>query len=91
MAAHKQETITFKTDSELAKILSAMPNRSEFIRSAILDALENTCPLCQGSGFITPQQKKHWEAFLKHHHMEKCENCEALHIVCDNDEEDAAN
>jgi hypothetical protein len=84
MARPRAETITFKADGELAKLLSAMPNRSEFIRGAVLNALENTCPLCLGSGIITPQQKKHWEAFLAHHHMEKCGECNAVHIVCDN-------
>jgi len=84
MARAPQETITFKADGELARLLSAMPNRSEFIREAVLNALENTCPLCMGSGIITPQQKKHWEAFLAHHHVEKCGECDAVHIVCDN-------
>ncbi|MBN1404348.1 MAG: hypothetical protein JW942_07800 [Opitutales bacterium] len=44
--------------------------------------MESTCPLCQGSGIITPQQKEHWDEFMKHHHLERCENCDAVHIVC---------
>jgi len=84
MTEAKLETITFKVDGELAKILSAMPNRSEFIREAILSALDNTCPLCQGTGAITPQQKKHWNEFMTRHHIEKCGECDAVHIVCDN-------
>ena len=35
MTDSKLETITFKVDAELAKVLTAMPNRSEFIREAI--------------------------------------------------------
>ncbi|HNX04049.1 MAG TPA: hypothetical protein PKI32_01020 [Opitutales bacterium] len=85
MTQARQETITFKADTELAKLLSAMPNRSEFIRGAILNALDNTCPLCMGTGIITPQQKTHWDAFMSHHHIEKCGDCDAVHIVCDKD------
>lgn len=82
----KQETITFKADSELARLLSVMPNKSEFIRGAILNAMENTCPLCQGSGLISPQQKQHWEEFMRHHHIERCSDCDAVHIVCNEGE-----
>jgi hypothetical protein len=83
MNQQRQDTITFKADAELAKLLALMPNKSEFIRSAILNALDNTCPLCQGTGFITPQQKEHWTEFLAHHHVEQCGDCKAVHIVCD--------
>ena len=83
MSVSKQETITFKVDGELARLLSLMPNRSEFIRGAILNALDNSCPLCQGTGFISPQQKKHWDEFMAHHHMEKCKECNAVQIICD--------
>ena len=87
MSEARLETITFKADGELAKLLSSMPNRSEFIREAILSALDNTCPLCLGSGTITPQQKKHWDEFMAHHHIEKCHDCDAVHIVCDSETE----
>ena len=79
----KQETITFKADVELARHLANLPNKSEFIRQAVLNALENACPLCQGSGILTPQQKRHWAEFMAHHHLEKCDDCEALHVVCE--------
>lgn len=90
MSQVRQETITFKADEELARLLSALPNRSEFIRGAILNALDSTCPLCQGSGIITPQQKKHWEAFAAHHHVVKCGDCDAVHIVCDREDAEEA-
>ena len=77
-----QETITFKADGELARLLSIMPNKSEFIRHAILGAMDNTCPLCQGSGIITPQQKQHWDEFMTNHRIERCDDCDAIHLVC---------
>lgn len=81
----KQETITFKVDDTLAEALKQVANRSEFIRSAILHALDNGCPLCQGTGTLTPEQQKHWAGFLSTHTLEKCCQCQAIHLVCEAD------
>ena len=78
----KQDIITFKADGALRDALRAMPNRSEFIRSAILMALDHVCPLCQGTGILTPEQRKHWERFAEKHSFEQCEDCQAWHLVC---------
>jgi len=78
----KQETITFKVDGALAETLKQMANRSEFIRSAVLHALDSNCPLCQGVGTLTPEQQKHWAGFLATHTLEKCGECQAVHLVC---------
>jgi hypothetical protein len=78
----KQETITFKVDATLAELLREVPNRSQFIRTAVMAALENCCPLCQGSGTLSPEQQKHWSAFIARHSMEKCDTCNAVHLVC---------
>lgn len=79
----KQETVTFKVDASLSEALKTIPNRSEFIRSAILTALKNCCPLCQGTGTLTPAQLKHWAAFAANHTVEKCDQCHAMHVICD--------
>lgn len=78
----RHEIITFKADEELAKAMEGVPNRSEFIRRAILAALDNTCPLCKGTGSLTIDQQRHWEAFARHHAVRRCEDCSALHLVC---------
>lgn len=83
----KQEIITFKVDTSLAEALKIVPNRSEFIRSAILLALENCCPLCQGTGMLSPEQRKHWTTFVANHSVEKCAQCDAVHLVCEADSE----
>lgn len=83
MSKQKDEIITFKVDSKLAKAMDGIPNRSEFIRHAILAALENTCPLCRGTGILTPEQRQHWEKFSEHHSVIECHDCHAYHIVCD--------
>lgn len=81
----KQEIITFKADERLTEALKNIPNRSEFIRSSILSALDNSCPLCMGSGNITVAQKKHWDEFAKNHDITKCDNCNDLFIKCKHD------
>ncbi len=78
----KREVITFKVDQALREALEAVPNRSEFIRSAILAALESVCPVCSGTGILSPNQKEHWANFIKNHALEKCGECKELHLVC---------
>jgi len=78
----KPEIVTFKTDDSLLDALKAVPNRSEFIRAAVLAALENHCPLCGGSGVLTPNRLKHWRAFIKSHALKECTDCHELEIVC---------
>lgn len=46
----KEEIVTFKADLRLAEELKRLPNKSEFIRQALLRALGNECPLCHGAG-----------------------------------------
>jgi hypothetical protein len=78
----KGDTVTFKVDPKLLEVLQAMPNRSEFIRNAILSALENTCPLCCGTGVLSPGQSKSWEKFTETHVLRKCDECNEVHMVC---------
>ncbi len=79
----KQDVITFKVDDTLADALRGIPNRSEFIRGAIRSALVGSCPLCRGTGTLTLDQRRHWEAFLAGHTLVECDDCHALHLVCE--------
>ena len=81
----KEEIITFKVDETLANAMQGIENRSEFIRSAILSALDSTCPLCKGSGILTPDQYHHWNSFATNHFIEECTSCHAFHIVCNSE------
>jgi hypothetical protein len=83
MNGSKIQIITFKADAALSRAMKGVPNRSEFIRAAILAALENACPLCRGTGVLTLHQKKHWSAFAEHHGVAECRDCHAVHLVCD--------
>ena len=82
MVKKKEDIITFKADSDLMKVMKEIPNRSEFIRTAILNALENVCPLCNGTGVLTPMQKHHWKEFSAHHGIEQCQHCLERVLVC---------
>jgi hypothetical protein len=78
----KSEVITFKVDAALSEALKDIPNRSRFIRSAVLAALENICPLCQGAGFLTPGQKRHWDSFAEGHTIRRCHDCHEIYLTC---------
>lgn len=84
MAKKKQEIVTFKVDKALSEVIKKIPNRSEFIREAVLAALDNTCPLCLSTGVLTPEKKKHWKKFLLDHSLEECTSCHEVQIVCAN-------
>ena len=81
-APKKPQIVTFKADDSLLEALQGIENRSDFIRSALLSALENTCPLCKGRGILSPNQKRHWEAFKADHGIEECDDCHEFHLVC---------
>ncbi len=78
----KSEIITFKADAAMSAAMQGVPNRSAFIRSAILAALDNTCPLCAGSGTLSPNQKRHWEALAQDHSVQRCGRCNERRLVC---------
>jgi len=78
----KVEIITFKVDEGLLKAIKGIPNRSEFIRGAVIAALGVVCPLCSGSGMLSSNQKSHWEEFAVDHSIERCDDCDEPFIVC---------
>jgi len=86
MKNNKQQVLTFKADKSLVEAISSVSNRSEFIRNAILSALDSSCPLCNGTGTLTPNQKSHWEKLRADHYMKQCGKCHENYIVCRNRE-----
>lgn len=82
-ANQKPAIVTFKADPSLLAAMEGIPNRSEFIRNAVLAALASVCPLCRGTGILTPNQKRHWDAFADHHRLHKCDDCSEVHLVCE--------
>jgi hypothetical protein len=82
MVNKKTEIITFKVDGSLLRAIGSIPNRSEFIRNAILNALDSVCPLCGGSGIMTPNQKSHWDVFTANHSIVECDDCHERYLTC---------
>jgi len=44
--------VTFRIDPQLAAALRSLPNQTLFVESALLEALGETCPLCDGRGRV---------------------------------------
>jgi hypothetical protein len=82
MKGSKNDIITFKVDETLRSAMRGIPNRSEFIRAAILAALDSVCPLCDGTGILTPNQRDHWNTFAGTHQLEECGHCHERTLVC---------
>jgi hypothetical protein len=78
----KAEVITFKADPDLIGAMRGIRNRSEFIRDAILSALSGACPLCGGSGTLTPKQRQHWRSFAATHSVAECRRCHEVRLLC---------
>ncbi|MEW5925239.1 MAG: ribbon-helix-helix domain-containing protein [Candidatus Zixiibacteriota bacterium] len=87
MKRNKKEIVTFKADESLLDAMKGIPNRSEFIRSAVMHALDSVCPLCRGTGILTPNQRNHWKDFASNHRIEECLDCHEMHIVCEHQNE----
>ena len=83
MKKEKLDIITFKVPESLRDAMKGIPNRSEFIRTALVAALDSICPLCKGTGVMMPNQRPHWDKFVNDHHFEECDTCSAVHVVCD--------
>lgn len=78
----RNEVITFKVDGQLLEAMKGIPNRSDFIRNALLAALDSLCPVCKGTGVLTPNQRKHWGSFSRDHSITECGACHEIHLVC---------
>ena len=70
----KQIVVSFRVDQHLAEILNELPDKSAFIRDAILQRFHTVCPFCQGRG-VLPQLLAQW---LKAH----VPNFEAVECTC---------
>jgi hypothetical protein len=61
MAQQKQTVVSFRVDHHLAEILNSLPDKSAFIREAILRRFHTECPFCQGRG-VLPRTIADWLA-----------------------------
>ena len=73
----KSEIVAFKVEEELAQFLNHLPNKSDFIRQAILAQFGMTCPLCVGSGVVARGLHDHYKPVIAAHNTRQCDKCKS--------------
>jgi hypothetical protein len=73
----KTQIVAFKVEAELAEFLDKLPNKSEFIRKAVLAQFGMTCPLCDGSGVVPRGIHEHFSPIIAERNVRPCEKCRA--------------
>src|SRR5271163_86940 len=73
--ASKPEVVAFKVETELAELLNKLPNKSAFIRKAIVAQLGMACPLCNGSGVVPRGIHDHYAPLLQQLNARNCDHC----------------
>lgn len=71
----KPAVVAFKVEEELAEILNKLPNKSAFIRKAIVAHLGLTCPLCNGHGVVPRGLHDHYASLVQKYNARPCEKC----------------
>jgi hypothetical protein len=71
----KSAVVAFKVEEELADLLNKLPNKSAFIRKAIVAQLGMTCPLCNGQGVVPRGLHDHYAGLVRTHNLRACEKC----------------
>ena len=71
----KSKIVAFKVEEELAEFLNELPNKSDFIRKAILAQFGMTCPLCAGSGVTPRGVHDHYKPVIAGQNRRPCEKC----------------
>src|SRR3954453_15224812 len=74
-AKSKQRIVTFKVEEDVAAFLDSMPNKSEFIRKALLSALMEPCPVCQGKGSVPRSLRADLQRILAKSDLVTCSFC----------------
>jgi hypothetical protein len=67
--------VAFKVEEGLAEFLDKLPNKSEFIRRAVLAQFGMNCPLCTGSGVVPRGVGEHFAAVLRANRARPCAGC----------------
>lgn len=83
----KTSVVAFKVESELAELLDKLPNKSAFIRRAIVAQLKMACPLCGGSGVVSRGVHDHYAALLPTLNARHCDGCGAELLLPNDDGE----
>src|SRR5262245_30944868 len=71
----KSAVVAFKVEEELAELLNRLPNKSAFIRKAIVAQLGMACPLCDGAGVVPRGIHDHYAPLLRQLSSRNCDRC----------------
>ena len=71
----KSQIVAFKVEEDLAEFLNKLPNKSAFIRKAIVAQLGMACPLCSGAGVVPRGINDHYAPILAKNNTRKCDKC----------------
>lgn len=83
----KDRVVAFKVEQELANLLDKLPNKSAFIRKAIIAQLSMACPLCNGRGTVPRGVHDHYAPVLLRFNTRPCDGCgDELALSQDTDE-----
>src|SRR5690349_20488036 len=81
MSQSKQTVVSFRVDQHLAEILNQLPDKSTFIREAIMRRFHTSCPFCQGRG-VLPKVIAEWiSAQVPEFKTSECTCCHYLYPV----------
>jgi hypothetical protein len=71
----KSKIVAFKVEEELAEFLNDLPNKSDFIRKAVLSQFGMSCPLCIGTGVVPRGLHDHYKPIIAAQNKRPCEKC----------------
>jgi hypothetical protein len=71
----KTAVVAFKVEMELADLLNKLPNKSDFIRKAIVAQLGMACPLCNGRGVVPRGIHDYYAPLLAQMTQAHCDGC----------------
>lgn len=77
----KSEIVAFKVEEDIAEFLNRLPNKSDFIRKAIIAQFGMTCPLCTGSGVVPRGLHTHFAPILAEHRDRPCDRCKSVQTL----------
>ncbi len=77
----KPRVVAIKVEQELAELLDRLPNKSAFIRQAILAKMSTTCPLCHGAGRVPAGIHRHFAPVILSYQVCVCLACGERHPI----------
>lgn len=75
MTVEKEVVVSFRVDAHLAELLRHLPDKSSFIRDAILRRFYDLCPLCHGRRVLPGIVARWWSRKIGRARTVRCMCC----------------